>query len=302
MVGDPDQAIYAFRGADANSFHNLEKSIEVTHEFLLSGCRRCTHVHTELAQLCTERIISSKKSKDEEGYFKFMSPEQITAYFLYENRKSNSKIKTDLILSRKNKPLVEMAFFLMKNDKSVKIIGERELFDMIENLVLLYEDKEEKYSSNFLAFLKEQEKIWVGYSANREQHSRIVFLKEYFQIIYWLFEESSRDINILLSNVQRLNEAKTNKDTIYFSSTHRAKGDEALNIWILQPTEFLPLTYQDTPISFEDMKQELHCLYVALTRCCGNTITFEDTGDFSLHSLQEKISNYWQELKCRDAA
>lgn len=291
IVGDPDQAIYAFRGADVNSFYNLEKTLQITQQFSLSGCRRCPQSHIQLAQLCTTKSIHSTRNC--EGKIQSMENQEIINYFLHEKRNANSTIKNDLIISRRNKPLIEMAFLLMKNEKSIQIIGESELFEMIFNLISLFKKQSHQYE-DFEFFLAEQQGIWTGYACNRQQFSRIVFLQEYFQIIFWLFDNSNQDISILLENVKKLNTDKTDEYTVYFSSIHRVKGDEALNIWVLEPWLFLPLEHQKQTLRFDEMKQELHCLYVALTRCRGDTITFETDheNDFSEDIFMQRICEY----------
>ena len=108
-----------------------------------------------------------------------------------------------------------------------------------------------------------------------------------------MFLECEGDIEQVKHWITQLSEIKVDENTVYLSSTHRGKGDEALNIWIVQAEQYLPTKFSGVLLNDNQRKEEINLLYVALTRCCGTTLTIESsTGWDSIESITATIREY----------
>ena len=115
-VGDPAQAIYLFTGADAGGLDQAERFfnalvLRLTYTF------RCPRSHVKLAQQFSEHIrtpeLDLKGEMWKEGEVK-----QLTTEALKEELTSG-----DLVLSRTNAPIIQLALALLRKHKDVHILG-----------------------------------------------------------------------------------------------------------------------------------------------------------------------------------
>lgn len=298
MVGDPHQAIYSFRGADPESFQNLSRALGIENraQFSLTRCRRCPQSHVELAQLCLTEEMTAHRT--EIGEIEFLTLDEIQIQLITNTDHNVQNRKANLVLCRRNKPLVKLAYKCVQEERNVSILGEHNIGDMVRDLIDRFQRQTAK---PFCDFVSVEEGKMIGFARTRQLFHRIVFLEEYFDIVRWLYRKSECNLTMMHDILDALFRPVTEdhpSDTIYFSSIHRAKGDEAETVWILQAELFLPTSWgQENDLDQYQMKQELNCLYVALTRCRNNRLIIgrskeEENPVASLDDLMAKILQY----------
>lgn len=252
-VGDRQQSIYAFRGADISSMDNFKEYFNAK-EFPLSICYRCPKKIVEITKEIVPIIECKKDAKD--GVVEEIQHDEII-------EKAQDK---DLILCRTNAPLVKVAFSLIRNGKKAIIRGR----DIGKNLITMIN----KYKVRNLDDLVE--KI---YTFQRLQEDKLGMIEKgtldkrkkgtILQAI-----DSCETLLVLSENVNSIDELKQKIETIFTddvsgivcSSIHKAKGLEAETVFII---EFDNIPHPMAK-SEEEMQQEMNIKYVALTRSKNN--------------------------------
>jgi superfamily I DNA/RNA helicase len=107
-IGDRNQSIYSFRGADSEAIPNIIKSLDAT-TLPLSICYRCPQSHVELAQFIVPEIEAFDQNS--EGVIEDIGIDQIYNKIAYG----------DLVMCRVNAPLVAPAFDLIRQGKKAVI-------------------------------------------------------------------------------------------------------------------------------------------------------------------------------------
>ena len=141
MVGDPNQSLYRFRGADAQSFSNIETMLKdtargaVSHELPVnyrSGKKIIDYVNKNT------HVKDLKAGRDHEGEVNHTTYENVMADIEQEWEKSGELKHETAFIARGNKPLAAAAMQLLKNNIPFIIIGKdfsNEITDFIYNVV-----------------------------------------------------------------------------------------------------------------------------------------------------------------------
>lgn len=291
LVGDPNQAIYGFRGADSDSLARLGRELHAA-KLTLSVTYRCGHAIVEEAR----QYVPDYTAADRNGV-------GTVARLPYE-KLAEAAQPGDFILSRMNAPLVRTAFTLLQQGKRAKVVGR----DIGKGLVDLL-TKTEKY------LLKQVQTHGGVYDTGGV--SQGVPLRPYILALHDLIEEECQRADAaklpgkvallldqqemlvtLLSTSQTHYEVRsrigqlfdevddlgTKIPTVICSSVHKAKGLEAARVWALADTFGLqpPCTcghrhafadpkcgkcrcreYQPNP---KGAREERNISYVAITR------------------------------------
>lgn len=231
-IGDPNQAIYGFMGADCNSFNNLVN--ELNSEILpLSYNFRCPHtVIGEIKDLQPERLNHL------EAHPNNIIGEVIKiSYSEFDYKKFNA---SDCILARTNSQLYLLAIKLFKLKIPFNLTSDFSLGDLMPNTEKDYNNLNEK--------IKEL----------KEKPNTNEYLLDKIEICELLLSETKT-----LEDFKRLfKELSKNKDGLTLSSIHKAKGKEWNVVYILN--QKLPLVWKNQ--TDEQYKQELNLQYVAFTR------------------------------------
>ena len=265
LIGDPNQSIYGFRGADCESiprmFDILNDTDKGVNEFPLMQTFRCPQSHVELAK----KIVPEFEAYDP------------TREGVISNQDSLGVPKNNsLVLCRTNAPLISEAFRLIKNGIKANIQG-RDIGANIMNLIKKITDtskfktSEKDEITSLLQGLdyyadKERDRI---FSARFFSGTKLVNLEDKVSCIQTLVDgadtikEIEDKIKILFQDGSR--------DGVLLSSVHRAKGLESDDVFILEPQNIPhPMAKNDW-----EVQQEINCKYVALTRS-RNSLTFVD--------------------------
>lgn len=267
VVGDKHQAIYGFRGADVTAIGRMRDELEArggVEELKLTVSRRCPKSHVKLAQQIVPHITAMTDAP--EGVIQTMELEKASA----EMRPG------DLAVCRVNAPLVSACYTLIRQGISAIVRGR----DIGKGLIALLRRLRAASIPELSEKLRNYETLEMAKLAKlgRKGTNRIIALQDKVDCLITLCEGASN-----LSEVQYrietmfsdFDETGKPRNSVVFSTVHRAKGLEAPNVFILSP-ELMP-----HPMAKQawEKEQEANLAYVAVTRAKyvrsneGNIIT-----------------------------
>ena len=245
-VGDPQQAIYGFRGADHTAMARITEAFSAT-EVPLSICYRCAKNVIERAQEYVPDIYASDTAPD--GVV-----EDVEEYSIEDFQPS------DAILCRNNAPLIEVAYQIISRGRGVNFLG-RDIGAGLKSLIRSMEasDLDDLELKLYGWFDKESEKL-----RKKRQEEKIELLEDRLKCIEVFIAnlpQSRQTIGDLLQAIDALFENKGRGITL--SSVHKSKGAEWDRVFILDFNKYMPSKYARK----EWMQlQETNLIYVAITR------------------------------------
>ena len=274
-VGDRNQAINGFAGADCNSFDNIASQPN-TIELPLSVNYRCGTNMIAMAQ----EIVPQIKAHNGAIKGEISHVTQLTRSLFKEN---------DMVLCRTSAPLVGLCMKLIESGITAIVKGKdiaQDLKNLIENAntknikeVLEYLEQEKK---KVIDIIKEQRKCD---EATAKNSTRYINLEDRCKCIENICMYSIENTTQLKSYINKMFTDEKIDNAIVLSTAHKAKGLEANRVMILLPNK-LPLSY---PHQLEwQYQQEMNLKYVALTRAKKELI-FIDLKEGEL--LKQKILN-----------
>lgn len=270
-VGDERQAIYAFAGADHESYQKL-KNIPNTVELPLSFTYRVAPEILNMVKHINPTIIAHPKNR----------PGRVYETFSYKNIEDG-----DMVLCRITFPLVSLCLRLLTEGKKAFVVGS----DIGESLInMIISTKKENMEFNmdnvFSSLIFEKEKL-IEKIMNKHNMSRNEAMGEQKFIIYdekiQQIEALSYDINdpeIVINKIHTIfsDEKKTG---IRLSTIHKSKGLESERVFIIHE-DLMPLKSAKQPW---ELQQETNLIYVAYTRA-KTTLGF--VNDFNAFKQQAK--------------
>jgi superfamily I DNA/RNA helicase len=241
-VGDRNQSLYGFRGADTDAIPNLIAALNAT-TLPLSITFRCPTSHVELAK----RIVPQIEAREN-------APEGVIVQTDYIDLASMLETG-DMVVCRTNGPLVKPAFECIRAGKKAVIRGK----DIGNDLIALIKRFETDDLASFDISLMEYFEREYNKYLNKGKEMSAMMLEDKVLTLRMIMEEVST-VNELMSKIMML--FGDNNVGIIFSSVHRAKGLEANRVFILRP-DLMP-----HPKAKKDWErvQEMNCMYVAQTR------------------------------------
>lgn len=296
-VGDPNQAIYMFRGADAQAFQKVQGVLgqapngNVPHELPVnyrSGRAIIKYVNEKT------HVKNLQAGRDFDGQVtEGRKVEEAMGDIFNEKRQRNRLAEQTAFIARTNSPLVKTALELMKNNVEFVIIGRdfsKELVDHIEKITgkgrMAKKVPIRVLGETINNFLSERETAWKGKIARESELKDMKATTEALSnVIEYLAASGYRDpqLNMRVDdstgfieyikkkfagvNMDNAEEAEAlkKKDPLSYvtlTSAHRSKGLEFDRVFILEPNLF-PHPKAKTP---EELLQEENAKYVAYTR------------------------------------
>lgn len=234
-VGDPKQAIYGFRGADAASMENIVTRLKAT-VLPLSVCYRCCKAVVEEAQTVVPEIEYAPGA--ENG--------SVTPVTVKEMKRGARP--GDFILSRTNAPLISLCMYFLKEGKPASIQGR----DVGASLAAFVK----KSKAPSVEMLRDYVEAWRNTECARlaAKHRDTQAVEDRAECILALSEDAASVADVL-SSIESLFADKDSSQRIVLSSTHKAKGLERERVWLLDST------YRRRPEI-----DETFLYYVAVTR------------------------------------
>lgn len=256
VVGDENQAIYAFRGADVDSMDAMASMLsqtgkEVVH-FPLTKTWRCGKKIVELAQQYVPEIEAHESNP--EGDVVSATLESV----------EDDIAAGDMILCRMNGPLVTLGYRLMRKGKKVHFQGRQ----FGENIVALAQGLQASSVNDLMMKLNryednELEKLENAKAAGQSVALKKVDLQDKIECIRVFLSTQDEDASIehVISEMNSFFCSDGNEnESITLSSIHRAKGRERDRIFYYKPE-----------ISFDNLadweeNSERNLKFVAITR------------------------------------
>ena len=251
-VGDPNQAVMGFAGADDNSYYNIVKSIDAT-ELPLSICYRCPTSHINLVKELYPDIPIQAMSNAETGVIKQIENDSIYRY-IQDN---------DLIIGRKTAPLVSLCIRLISRGKKAIVKGKK-IGETLTKEVDEFTKIPGFYWRLFNDCLEQYRQIKINqYQGLDNEDELIEIINDKLDAIQTIYESNPQCQNEeeLKSEIIKL--FSDDNAPITLSTCHRAKGLEANRIFIWHP-EHMPLIWKNQ--RNWQLQQEENIHYVALTR------------------------------------
>jgi len=252
IVGDPNQSIYGFSGADTDSWQITVEMFGAT-VLPLSVTRRCARIIAYHAS----KIVPSFEAADD-------APRGMIVTWPLE-RLTEAVRPGDLIVCRVKAPLVKACFNLLALHIPATILGS----DIGKGLIAIIErvQKRNGFSwDRFPDYVKEYASEQSAKALARGDESRANAITDECDALIHIYEESKPDTSqALIAQIEALfkDQDGSSRSTVLLSTAHKSKGLEAERVFILAP-EKLPLKFSGmTP---EQANQERNLEYVAYTR------------------------------------
>lgn len=247
-VGDPNQAIYGFRGADAYSMKQIAESFEAV-TLPLSISYRCAPAIIRAAQAYVPSIEWNPARPADEGTVDTL-PNYSAADFT----------ANDAVLCRLNAPLLKMAYGFIQRGKGVNFLGR----DLGAGLKLFVE----KMKAKTIASLETKMVAYVAKETAKliakDREEQIQQLNDKVACIEIIIANLPVDVEPtvgeLLNAIDALFEQHGRGVTL--CSIHKSKGREFPDVFILDP-QLMPSKFARKDWQKD---QENNLIYVAITR------------------------------------
>jgi DNA helicase II / ATP-dependent DNA helicase PcrA len=223
FVGDPAQAIYAFRGADSNAMAALADSIKAMGRtvatFPLTQTRRCPKA---IVKAANEFVPDFEALPD--------APEGVI------QTASLAAVPGDMVVCRLNAPLIAPAYALLRAGVPVKVQGRdigAGLTALVKRLKATSIDDLFSRLDSFQA--KEQIALGRKYGAKPSKlEAAILALNDKVETIRELAAGQTSVAGLLEAITRLFGEVASANGVVLLSTIHRAKGLEAPRVWILE--------------------------------------------------------------------
>lgn len=259
LVGDENQAIYGFRGADADAIQNMQdllESDEIGVKVLpLTYTRRCPKYHVRLAQEIVPQFAAMPEAP--QGSVQQM-----------EEAKAEAGLGPgDMVICRTNAPVVGMAFRLIRNNVKANIQG-RDIGKGLIGLINKLSRNNEKELTSVVLERLEQYEIRELDRLNKKKNpsmAAIEAIQDKCRCVEAICQgtdtvyDAARKIEAMFLDVINNGEER---NFVLLSSVHRAKGLEAKKVVILD-YDRMPHPMAKT---VAEKRQEWNVKYVAITR------------------------------------
>lgn len=275
FVGDPAQAIYGFRGADSDSMKLLKEEFTCT-ELPLTISYRCATAIVAHAHKYVSHIEAAPGAPQGEVLIVGTMNSVIRATGCNSTEEDHPAIARghvfyaeDLVVCRTTKPLVELAFKLMRVRVPVKIMG-REIGQGLKSTI-------GKMNANGIDDLVVKLEAWAAREIDKaivkQLDAKVDQLQDKLDAILCLIEalqEDKRTIENLLLGIDML--FNNNTQAVTLATIHKSKGMEAQRVWWLNsskcPSKWAKQEWQK--------QQEINLCYVATTRAKTSLLLIED--------------------------
>jgi superfamily I DNA/RNA helicase len=263
LVGDPNQAIYAFAGADSDSF-DLSVEQFKAKVLPLTVTRRCSAIITQHAA----ELVPPFRCLPDKARGKVV--------WLDENRLLAQAQPGDFILSRTKAPMVAKCLELLAAGRPATILGSdigKQLIGLLEKVQNRKDYTWEKLPDVLTAYEGEQVEKYMA----KGDEVMAEAIKDMCSALAIIIESAkATDSDALVYYIEGLFSESKMEHKIVFSTVHKAKGLESERVFILKP-EKLPLLYANlTP---EARRQEYNLYYVAVTRA-KSTLVYLTNPDY----------------------
>lgn len=282
LVGDINQAIYGFAGADVHSIPRMKELLGVEESNELTVTYRCGKAIVREAQ----KIVPKFTAHDN-------NPEGSVLNSTMEKYAEIAE-DNDMVLCRVNAPLVSQALKFVRDGRKAIIRGR----DFGESLIKFVKSFEAKDVGTLITQVQDWADNESMKESSKKNHSeqKLITINDRKQCIE-AFCEGSMQIEEVLQKIKNVFAGKQcprckkaydeqmekcyncqcellKPEGVLFSSIHRAKGLEANRVFLLEPkgaTVPHPMAKSQWQI-----EQEWNCRYIAVTRAINQLVYVGD--------------------------
>lgn len=249
VVGDPNQAIYGFRGADSSSMNMFVDLLKTTN-------RDVSIFPLTLTWRCPVNVV-----KEANRYVSnFHCREDADLGSVKENA-SLTPEKDDIVLCRYNAPLATAFYSLLADGKSAYILGKDMTKGLVNYVNKVARKKKGMASREFLTLLDADFSKNYNRLVVAEKQNQANALEDKFNCVS-IFATKADTVQGIIDEINRVF-SSDGKGDIMLSTIHKAKGLEADNVFILA-TERMPHPKATNP------QEERNICYVGITRAKKN--------------------------------
>lgn len=244
-VGDPNQAIYGFRGADTSSIDNIKQEFDA-RELPLTISYRCPRAVVAEAHNWVSHIQSHESAA--EGSVRTM--DKFTADYFRS---------TDIVVCRNTRPLIELAFNILREGVPCKVRG-RDIGAGLVALVKKFKTNDmETFQAKFDAYVTKKVNAWMV----EQKEDLAGRLQDQYDTIQVFCESLDADATVddLVRKIESMF-SDNGPQILTLSTIHKAKGLEFPRVFVLD-AHLMPSKYAKTK---EQKQQESNLQYVAVTR------------------------------------
>ena len=298
-VGDPNQGIYRFRGADSDAFSNIENQLKdvsddknITHNLSSNFRSRKAILDFANSESHVKNLKQGKKFKD--NYEGHVTKNEVQYEDAFSNLKSEREEygtnKETAFISRTNEPLVHAALKLLADGVPFMIVGKDIAKDLKKHIgkilarfgltehddVGRLSEKLEVFSTGEAeahegsaakkAYLQELEEVTKALSAAIGQFSTETADSGSSNIALfkrWLSQRlGGLDVQENEKDLAAYKEKMEKENPVVLTTAHKSKGLEFERVYVLRYDQF-PHKKAKRP---EDLAQEENARYVTLTR------------------------------------
>lgn len=247
IVGDRNQAIYGFRGADSNSISRFIERLTVESE------RDVTELPLSISWRCPKSVVAEANRYVSE----FTCPDEAIDGAVFVNAQFNPQPQ-DMVLCRYNAPLVGAFYELVSEGKSAYILGRDMTKGLVKAVQRITKNNHMGVEEFKQLFLQDFEFNYAKLMNNNKQNQ--AFALEDKRDCIMIFVEKATTVGGIIEEIKRVFDGN-DKGEIMLSTVHKAKGLEADNVYVLA-TERMPHPKGGT--------EENNICYVAITRAKKN--------------------------------
>lgn len=258
FIGDPNQAIYGFAGADTQSFASIAEQIEDLTTLPLSYTYRCGKAIVEEAKKIVGNAIN-------------YGPNNPEGKVSTVDQESMELMEGDMLVSRVNAPLMGIAWQLVKERRNVIVVG-RDIGKGLVRLIKKLQGKGKNKIDNTIELVVKVEawrskQIELLQKKKMDTDAQQIVIGDQADCICQLAEECGT-IDAMIEFIEGLFDDTDTKKCIRLSSIHRAKGLEASRVFFFNPAN-VPHPMARTE---EAIIQEGNLKFVATTRAINELV------------------------------
>ena len=247
VVGDPNQAIYGFRGADSNS-------MDIFKEQLSNKDRKVSQFPLTLSWRCPTSVINEANRYVSD----FHAKEDAQSGTVNVNAEFNAA-NEDMVLCRYNAPLIGAFYDLISQGKKARILG-REMSKGLSNMVKRISKRDSMLMSEFRPLLAKYHAATYANLMNADKIYQANALDDRYNCLLVIIGNCT-DVGGIHSQIKKL--FLNTSEGVTLSTVHKAKGLEANNVYILA-TDRMPHP------NASNIEEERNICYVAITRAKEN--------------------------------
>lgn len=259
-VGDRAQAIYGFTGADSASLDNIRREFNAI-EMPLSVCFRCGSDIISRAQTWN-KVIQAKDGAIQG---------EVSSMTMVDFKNLTDLNSDSVMLCRNTKPLVEVAFDLIRRGIAVYVEG-RDIGEGLKKLASRWKVKNIDSLINKLDVYRARE---IAKAKAKNNEAKIQMIEDQVDTLMVIISR------VLLLKKNRVSDVIDEIDMIFrdtdgqrakcftLSTIHKSKGREFHNVYWLDRAGTLPSKYAKKDWQIQ---QEFNLCYVAATRAMNRLI------------------------------